>query len=78
VASFFKNLIDRISAEETKLGKFLKGLCTYVLTGLAACTAIIENINVIPDGFIDPKLKLYLGYAAAASFILGKLTKKSS
>lgn len=78
MAGIFKNLVDRIKSEETKFGKILKGLVTYVLTALAGITLVIEQVNVLPDGFISPELKKYLGYAAVASYILGKLTKKSS
>lgn len=78
MAGIFKNFLERWNAEETKVGKFLKGIVTKVLGILALSTYIIENINVLPDGFISPDLKMYLGYAAAASLLLGKLTKKSS
>lgn len=69
-------LHDRLKAEETKFGKFLKTWVSGFLLLCSALGAANEYLALVPPDFIPTWLKTAICSAGVISFIGGKLTVK--
>lgn len=69
-------LIDRIKAEETKLGKVLAYYLPTSLTVIASSVEILEYLQTMPFE-IGVDIKKWIAILTFIGFIGGKLTKKN-
>ena len=73
----WKNIVERLKTEETKLGKILIKYFGFggILSSLVAY--LIEAVGAMPQDFVDLNIKKYLFIASLVLAGIGKLTKKS-
>jgi hypothetical protein len=67
---------ERLKAEETKIGKFLKKWLSGFLLLCSALGAANEYLAVLPPDFVPTWLKTAIVVSGVISFIAGKLTVK--
>ena len=71
----FKNLINRIKAEETRLGKIFAYYLPSALAIVATTVECLEQIQVMPFD-VPFDVKNAIGILTFIGFVGGKLTKK--
>jgi len=69
-------LKERILAEETKLGKFLKNQLASLLLLCSILGGANEYLALVPTDFIPNYIKTSVVIAGIISYVAGKLTAK--
>ncbi len=71
-------LKERLLAEETKIGKFLKNQVTFVLLLCSILGGANEYLAVLPTDFIPIWAKTLVLVSGLISYTAGKLTAKKT
>jgi hypothetical protein len=71
-----KNLIERIKAPETKVGRFLIWIGGVLVLVISAIGQYAEYLGMIPHDWIPPEIKTIVVCCSLLSLIIGKLTKQ--
>ena len=75
----FKSVSDRWNAEETKLGKAMKGWFAWATGTVAIIGHLATEANVIAvQQWVSPNIFKFMAGCAIVSAFLGKMTKSSN